>query len=247
MNRFYFVLVLIVVQCIMSQTFKDKQIQFARVMIAFKEKNNRVDTLLKKHHIQKNELNIFLRAFKSEKRLELWGKNKNDKHYVLITTYPFCEVSGDLGPKRKEGDGQIPEGIYEINHFNPESNFYLSLGISYPNKSDAILGAKGKLGGEIYIHGNCVTIGCIPITDDLIKELYVFAVEARNNGQEEIPVHIFPTTLDDTKLNALKEYAKSDSEKIEFWKNLYAIYRQFEATKTLKPVSIDSKGRYIIH
>ncbi|MDP1677619.1 MAG: L,D-transpeptidase family protein [Bacteroidota bacterium] len=230
----------------MSQSFKEKQMQFPHVKIAFSQKSTIVDSLLLNHGIHKNEMNIFLRAFKNEKRLELWGKNKIDKKFVLITAYPFCEVSSGLGPKRKEGDGQIPEGLYTINHFNPESSFYLSLGVSYPNKSDRILGVQGRLGGEIYIHGNCVTIGCIPITDDLIKELYVFAVEARNNGQEEIPVHIFPTTLDDNHLNTLKEYAKSDSAKIEFWKNLAQVFNQFEMAKVLNPVSIDSNGRYVI-
>jgi murein L,D-transpeptidase YafK len=246
MKNVYLIIFFLSIQSIMSQSFKEKQMQFPRVNTAFKEKSTIVDSLLLNHDIRKNEINIFLRAFKNEKRLEVWGKNKNDTKFVLITTYPFCEMSGDLGPKRKEGDKQIPEGLYTINHFNPESSFYLSLGISYPNKSDAILGVQGKLGGEIYIHGNCVTIGCIPITDDLIKELYVFAVEARNNGQEEIPVHIFPTTLDDNHLNALKEYAKPDSAKIEFWKNLSVVYKQFETAKRLKPVSIDLKGRYNI-
>lgn len=230
----------------MAQSFKEQQLQFPRVKIAFKEKNDRIDSLLEKYRIPKNELNIFLRAFKYEKKLELWIKKKNALQYVLLTTYPFCQSSGELGPKRKEGDGQIPEGIYMINHFNPESSFFLSLGINYPNKSDAILGVPGKLGGEIYIHGNCVTIGCIPITDDLIKELYVWAVDARNNGQEEIPVHIFPTMLDVEHFEALKEYSKPDSSTIEFWKNLSIIYQQFEATKIVKPVSVNGKGRYII-
>ncbi len=212
---------------------------------AFKEKGHFVDSLLKEHGIHITLLNIFLRAFKHEKRLELWGKNNNDEKYQLMKIYPFCETSGDLGPKRKEGDLQIPEGVYDINHFNPESSFHLSLGINYPNASDAILGFKGKLGGEIYIHGDCVTIGCIPITDELIKELYIFAVEARNNGQIEIPVHIFPTRLDQHGILTLRESFPSDSIKVAFWNNLAPIYKQFEENRILKPVTIDSKGKYI--
>ncbi len=247
MKIIYLIFFIVFTQVVTSQTFKEQQLQFPRVKTAFKEKNDRIDSLLGILQIPKNDLNIFLRAFKKEKRLELWVKKKNDSQYVLLTTYLFCEISGDLGPKRKEGDGQIPEGIYKINHFNPESSFYLSLGINYPNKSDAILGMQGKLGGEIYIHGNCVTIGCIPITDDRIKELYLFAVEARNNGQEEIPVHIFPTLLDDNHFQTLIEYTKSDSSKIEFWRNLSIVYQQFEATKIVKSFSVNAKGQYIIH
>lgn len=112
-----------------------------------------------------------------------------------VCTYPFCASSGILGPKRKEGDRQIPEGIYYINHFNPVSNFHLSLGINYPNPSDKILSDPAQPGESFYIHGNCVTIGCIPISDDKIKELYILAVEAYNNGQVKIPVHIFPDRL----------------------------------------------------
>ena len=231
----------------MSQSFKDEQMKFPRVKTAFIEKATIIDSMSNKHHLQRNSLNIFLRAFKNEKRLECWAKNKNEEQFRLIATYPFCEVSGNLGPKRKEGDRQIPEGVYTINHFNPESSFYLSLGISYPNAADMILGVKGKLGGEIYIHGNCVTIGCIPITDDLIKELYVIAVEAKDSGEQTIPIHIFPTVLDDQHIKALRNYVKSDSTMIEFWKNLAVIYQQFETPKKLQPVSIDSKGRYSIH
>lgn len=229
-----------------AQSFKDEQLRYSRVKAAFKAKTDHVDTLLERHALQRASLHIFLRVFKNEKRVELWGMNRDDRIFRLITTYPFCVTSGELGPKRTEGDRQIPEGIYYINHFNPESSFHLSLGINYPNASDAILGVKGKLGGQIYIHGNCVTIGCIPITDDLIKELYIVAVEARNNGQMEIPVHIFPARLDTHGLSALRDFFPSDSIKHAFWNNLAPIYRQFEETRIVKPVTINDKGEYII-
>ncbi len=111
-------------------------------------------------------MDILLRAYKQESELELWAKNKKDKQYTLLKTYKICASSGTLGPKRKQGDIQVPEGFYVIDRFNPVSNFYLSLGVSYPNASDKILGVKGALGGDIFIHGNCVTIGCLPISDD---------------------------------------------------------------------------------
>jgi murein L,D-transpeptidase YafK len=172
---------------------------------------------------------------------------KSTSTFALLTTYPFCASSGVLGPKRKEGDLQIPEGVYNINHFNPFSDFHLSLGVSYPNSSDKILSDPKSPGGAIYVHGNCVTVGCIPITDDKIKELYVMAVEARNSGQEKIPIHIFPTRLSDESLTSLQtDYAGSPSL-IKFWENLMPVYQSFERTKTLADVSVDKQGRYSIN
>jgi len=85
--------------------------------------------------------------------------------YTLVKNYPICATSGLLSPKRRFGDEQVPEG------FNPQSNFQLSLHVSYPNAADRISGSKQNL-GDIFLDGNCVTIGCIPITDDEIKEVY---------------------------------------------------------------------------
>ncbi len=176
-------------------TFKENQLTYPRVRSAYEEKEDVVKSYFARKEISYKNFQLFIRAFKKEKLLEVWVKEAEKEKYILLNTYDFCETSGTLGPKRKEGDLQIPEGVYTINHFNPQSNFYLSLGINYPNASDRILSDPRKPGGNIYLHGNCVTIGCIPLTDDKIKELYVLAVEARNNGQEKIPVHIFPAKL----------------------------------------------------
>ena len=111
------------------------------------------------------------------------------------------------GPKRREGDLQIPEGFYYIDRFNPKSNFYLSLGINYPNQSDRVLGKRGNLGGDIHSYTAAgVTIGCVPITDEYIKEVYWLAVQAKSNGHAKIPVHIFPTELDDQTMGRLKTH-----------------------------------------
>ncbi|HEY3430502.1 MAG TPA: L,D-transpeptidase family protein, partial [Cyclobacteriaceae bacterium] len=179
-----------------------------------------------------------------EQKLEVWVKENGKQKFVLLHTYDFCTSSGTLGPKRKEGDLQIPEGVYYINHFNPLSNFYLSLGLNYPNASDKILSHKTSPGGSIYIHGNCVTIGCIPITDDKIKELYVLAVEARNNGQEKIPVHVFPTRWDAGVTMELTKEQKADEATSAFWKNLESVYNDFQLSKELKLIRVNSKGEY---
>jgi murein L,D-transpeptidase YafK len=223
-------------------TFKETQLNYPRVRNAFEEKEGVVKSYFARRRMSYMNFQLFIRAFKKEKLLEVWVRESTSDHYVLLSTYDFCATSGDLGPKRKEGDLQIPEGVYTINHFNPLSNFHLSLGIDYPNASDKLLGDPVHPGGEIYLHGNCVTIGCIPLTDDKIKELYVLAVEARDNGQEKIPVHIFPARLTTGQLNTLKQGYPETT--VAFWENLKVVYDDFELTKKLKPVLITKKGLY---
>jgi murein L,D-transpeptidase YafK len=225
-------------------SFKDEQIKNSRVREAYSEKEKSLKDRFAQQHLNYNGFHLFIRAFKKEQLLEVWVKEKDKQTYSLFTTYRFCSTSGSLGPKRKEGDYQIPEGVYHINHFNPLSNFHLSLGVSYPNSSDRVLSDHKSPGGAIYVHGNCVTIGCIPITDDKIKEVYVLAVEARNNGQQKIPIHIFPSKLDDAGLMSLKTSFASSPELIKFWENLKPVYQDFEERKKLKAVKINQKGEY---
>jgi murein L,D-transpeptidase YafK len=225
-------------------SFKENQLKQSRVKTAFDEKEIVVKQYFSEKKLSFNKFQLFLRGFKKEQVLEVWVKEKGKEEFVLLHTYEFCTTSGTLGPKRKEGDLQIPEGVYYINHFNPQSNFYLSLGLNYPNASDKILSHATKPGGSIYIHGNCVTIGCIPITDDKIKELYVLAVESRNNGQEKIPVHVFPTKLDDGAVEKLIAEHSPDEKIQSFWKNLKPIYLDFEFTKKLRTVKVNNKGEY---
>jgi murein L,D-transpeptidase YafK len=224
-----------------QETFKATQLKKARVKAAYDEKESVVRKYFTDKKLQYEGFKLFLRAIKDEAKLEVWVSEKNATTYTLLHSYDFCAFSGDFGPKRKEGDLQIPEGVYHINHFNPESNFHLSLGVSYPNASDKILSDKKSPGGAIYIHGNCVTVGCIPITDDKIKELYIIAVEARNNGQKEIPIHIFPARLTEANTTALS------GEKPQYgayWKNLNPIFEDFEKTKKVRAVKVNKAGEY---
>lgn len=234
----------VIMPVLQQPSFKETQLKHSRVKTAYDEK----ETVVKQYFSEKNlsfeKFQLFLRGFKKEQVLEVWVKEKGKEEFVLLHTYEFCTTSGTLGPKRKEGDLQIPEGVYHINHFNPQSNFYLSLGLNYPNASDKILSHATKPGGSIYIHGNCVTIGCIPITDDRIKELYVLAVEAKNNGQEKIPVHVFPTKLDHGTVEKLNTEHSPDEKIQSFWKNLEPIYQDFESTKKLRTVKVNAKGEY---
>jgi murein L,D-transpeptidase YafK len=149
-----------------------------------------------------------------------------------------------LGPKRRNGDRQVPEGFYHIDRFNPFSNFYLSLGINYPNPSDRKKSRAQRLGGDIFIHGSCVTIGCLPMTDDKIREIYLYAVHARNNGQTNIPVYIFPFRMTEGNFETYKQKYRQNQELIAFWTNLKTGFDKFERTKEALHISVNKDGNY---
>lgn len=226
--------------------FKKEQLRYRRVRQAYAEKEQFIRERLLEKNIKSLSIDLYLRAFKKERVLEVWVKEKKKNQFILFIDYKFCSSSGELGPKRKQGDYQIPEGYYYINRFNPYSKFYLSFGLNYPNESDRILGYKSNLGGDIFIHGDCVTIGCIPITDDKIKELYIIAVEARSSGQKKIPVHIFPTRLNEDNFNNLKIRYSSKTGLVKFWECLKPAYDYFEKNKKIPSFIVDRKGKYIL-
>ena len=228
----------------MPDSFRSQQQKFPRVKTAYNEKEKLVKDLFSSKGIDVAHMDLFIRVFKKEMQLEVWAKSPKEHKFKFITTYAVCASSGTLGPKRKQGDGQVPEGFYDIERFNPSSNFYLSLGVSYPNASDKILGEKGNLGGDIFIHGNCVTIGCMPLTDDKIKEVYLMAVEAKVNGGK-IPIHIFPCRMNDTGMKFLEEKYQGKTQLISFWKNIQRGYEYFEQNRLVFQVKVDSKGEYV--
>jgi murein L,D-transpeptidase YafK len=242
----YFIssLILIFVGMEAADGFKTQQLRYARVREAYANKEKDVNRLLEDKELSASQLNLCLRAFKQEKILELWGKNTQDSVFKLIKTYAICRTSGELGPKRKQGDLQIPEGFYHIDRFNPVSSYYLSLGINYPNASDRILGNKGNLGGDIFIHGDCVTIGCIPITDDWIKELYVFCVEAKSNGQHTIPVTIFPFKMEDQTYQTMVSNYDKETQMIGLWTDLKTASDLFAQSHNLPTIKFLETGRH---
>lgn len=240
----YFAVYLILIGSMsQAQSFKSSQLNHSRVKGAFDEKGESIARLLEQKGVKQNSFQLFIQAFKKEQELEVWVKPTGASTFEHLITYPFCSTSGTLGPKRREGDLQIPEGIYFIQHFNPLSNFHLSLGINYPNASDKKLSDSKHPGGAIYIHGNCVTIGCIPITDDKIKELYALAVLAKDQGQLKIPVHIFPARLDKGVPEKLSEQFP---QHLDFWKQLQGVYLDFKSTHQLKPITISGGGAYTL-
>ena len=227
------------------QTFRNFQFSFNRVSQAWKKHNDTLSRMFKAKGIAYPPHEIYIRSFKASNEMELWARNDDTSQFTMVKNYQVCALSGVLGPKRVEGDRQVPEGFYFIEDFNPKSDFYLSMLINYPNYSDMLLGDKRKPGGDIYIHGGCVTVGCLPLTDTYIQELYVLCLNAKLNGQNYIPVHIFPTRFDRAGLNFLGRSYSNDLEKQKFWVNLKAGYDYFEQNKRLMPVMYDTEGKYI--
>lgn len=188
---------------------------------------------------------LYLRAFKHERELEVWAGARGQP-LKKVKTYPFCAASGELGPKRREGDLQVPEGFYTIDLFNPVSAFHLSMRVSYPNESDRLLGQR-PLGGAIMVHGNCVSIGCIAIEDDPIEELYVLTQDSRAKMGRNVPIHIFPRRLDAAGLAELEKLPQATEVLKTFWRGLEPGWRLFEETQRPPQVSVDPKtGAYRI-
>ena len=234
-NYFHIILLLMMYAPTLAQSdFKKQQLTFERVKQAYEEKWNKLQNDLKKDEIDKG-FSLYIAAYKADERLEIWLRGSAQKQYRLFKVFPFCKHSGILGPKLKEGDKQTPEGFYYITVFNPLSNFHLSLGINYPNNIDLLRSANQKPGNDIYIHGKCETVGCIPITDDKMKELYVLAVEARNEGLDQIPVHIFPFKITDINLD---RYLTQFPQHRSFWTNLQWVYNYFEKHKQVPKITV---------
>jgi murein L,D-transpeptidase YafK len=183
---------------------------------------------------------LLLRAFKEEGELELWAEPSAGAPYVRVQTWPICQKSGGPGPKRREGDGQVPEGFYRISQLNPWSAFHLSLRVDYPNRADRILGQR-PLGGDIFIHGGCVTIGCLPLGDRAIEELYVIATDALKAGAR-IDVHLFPARFDG---RAFAELSRAEARLQPFWEQLRQGHALFERTKRPPRFRVDPDGRYV--
>lgn len=188
---------------------------------------------------------LYLRAFKREGQLELWAADAPDQAHRLLKTYRIAAMSGGLGPKRREGDQQVPEGFYSIDRFNPYSSFHLSLGLNYPNASDRNLSDRQHPGGDIFIHGSNVSIGCLAMTDDKIKEIYLLALDARTAGQRSIPVHIFPARMDDQQFARLRSEFQG-TQLPAFWASLRGAYLRFERTHKVPIVKTQRNGTYTL-
>jgi murein L,D-transpeptidase YafK len=190
---------------------------------------------------------MYLRSFKYDSKLEVWVKSEKSEKYKLFKTYKVCALAGNFGPKRFEGDYQVPEGFYYLNQFKPNSNYHMALGVNYPNPSDRVLSDPVKPGAEIFIHGSCVTVGCIPLTDPIIEELYVLAAITRNAGQDYIPIHVMPVMFKNEKsLEKLTKFVETRTEYKPMVSVFEKVYYYFNQYRNLPTILIGEKGEYLM-
>lgn len=136
---------------------------------------------------------VVLIGIKDEKRLEVWVRRRGETAAQLSTEYPVLAASGVAGPKLREGDRQVPEGVYRIAGLNPNSRFHLSMKVDYPNAFDrARAQAEGRTspGSDIFIHGGAKSVGCLALGDPAIEELFVLVSEV---GLDRILVLLCPS------------------------------------------------------
>ncbi len=182
---------------------------------------------------------VLIRSYKKESELEVW-KRKADGRYALLKTFPMCRWSGQLGPKKREGDRMAPEGFYAIGpaQMNPNSAYYVSFNMGYPNAYDRSL---GRTGAHLMVHGACSSAGCYSMTDDQIGEIYALVREAQNAGQKAVQMQAFPFRM------TAKNFAQHRLDpNIAFWKNLKEGSDYFEVTKDEPAVSV-AGGRYVFN
>src|ERR1700678_1501716 len=175
-----------------------------------------------------------IRTYKKEAELEIW-KMKSNGEYGLLKTYPMCRWSGQLGPKKREGDMQVPEGFYSIapGQMNPNSHYYLAFNVGYPNAYDR---AYGRTGGNVMVHGVCSSAGCFSMTDEQVADIYAIARDSFAGGQREIQLQSYPFHM--TAENMAKFRLDPN---IDFWKNLKDGSDHFEVTKNEPSVLVCGK------
>lgn len=205
-----------------------------RERVAIADKTAVVQELLAGAGVDLPLRQVLFRVFKEEKILEVWASDRDRGPVKPVAVYRICATSGDLGPKRAQGDGQVPEGFYTIDFFKPRSDYYMAFHLDYPNRRDRALGYTGS---SIMIHGRCASIGCLAMSDERIQELWVFG-RALTKGRR-IQVHIFPRR-DVVGLAG----ATDDAGLRAFWSDLAAIKARFDEDHTIPRVGHDAEGRY---
>lgn len=173
---------------------------------------------------------IFMRIFKLEGQLEMWMKGKDG--FKLFATYPICRWSGGLGPKKKEGDRQSPEGFYNVHkhQLNPNSRWYKSFNLGYPNIYDK---SYSRTGSFLMVHGGCSSIGCYAMTNPVMKEIWEIVTKAFQGGQKRFSVQAFPFRMTDRNMHVY-----SNKNWSPFWQNLKEGYDLFEETRIPPQVSV---------
>ena len=182
---------------------------------------------------------ITIRIFKEEGILEIW-KQTRDGTYDELESYEICAWSGKLGPKKKEGDRQAPEGFYPLSQglLNPYSQYFLAINTGYPNRYDR---ANQLTGSNLMIHGACSSRGCYSMTDEQILEIFAFARDAFKGGQRSIMLQAYPFRM--TADNMVRHRF---NENYPFWQMLKEGYDYFEVTKQVPDVDVCG-GHYVFN
>src|SRR5918911_3001360 len=181
---------------------------------------------------------VLIRIYKQDSDFEIWKKRKSDGRYAHFKTCKICKWSGGLGPKVQEGDRQSPEGFYAVTPglMNPNSAWYLSFDVGYPNAFDR---SFNRTGSAIMVHGNCSSRGCFSMTDAQMQEIYSLMRDAFRGGQKAVQVQSFPFRM--TAENMARH--RRDPH-IAFWRNLKQGSDHFEVTR-LEP-KVDVCGRHYV-
>jgi murein L,D-transpeptidase YafK len=182
---------------------------------------------------------VLVRAYKKESEIELWKQNAQGQ-YVLLKTYPVCRWSGQLGPKKKEGDRQVPEGFYTVTagQMNPNSAYWLSFNVGYPNPMER---AMGRSGGDIMVHGTCSSRGCFAMTNEQVEEMYAVMRESFNGGQKSVQFQSYPFRMTAENLARFRH-----DPNMSYWKNLKEGSDHFEVTKQ-EPKIAYCGGKYVFN
>ncbi|KMO34044.1 hypothetical protein VQ02_19700 [Methylobacterium variabile] len=180
---------------------------------------------------------VLLRAYKQEAEIEVW-KRAADGRFVHLKTFPICRWSGQLGPKTRAGDRQAPEGFYAVaaRQLNPNSAYYLSFDVGYPNAYDR---AHGGTGSALMVHGTCSSAGCFAMTDRQVGEIYALVRDALAGGQAAFQFQAFPFRM------TARAMARHRTDRhIAFWRQLKEGSDRFEATGREPLVGVEG-GRYV--
>ena len=177
---------------------------------------------------------LTLVAIKDAQQLELYARQSESDVWRFIKAYPVLAASGKLGPKLKSGDYQVPEGVYRIAFLNPNSRFHLSLKLDYPNHFDQKMArsdGRSDLGGDIMIHGNSVSIGCLAMGDEAAEELFVMAALST---KENVTVIISPI---DFRTQASPGFALSPPWTAELYASLRKELRSYRRSHSPGEIS----------
>ncbi len=183
---------------------------------------------------------VVLRLFKEEKELEIWMKPSSSPLYTLFKVHRVAASAGRPGPKLREGDGQAPEGFYEVSAegLRPGTRHHLGLDFGYPNALDRRL---GRTGDEMMIHAGATAAGAYALSPQGMEEVYALADAALRAGEKTVGVHLFPFRLTDKRMDQVVE---ARGRWTEGWVNLKEGYDFFENVR--RPPSLEIEGgRYV--